>query len=212
MGLRLGAGAGVDDATTGEPATWLVLVGDALTRRSVADGSPAGDVVVGEPATGEQSSTSEALIARASHASRIMEASHSRQRNTLATARSREGTKTTPFDGQRQKVHARVTNDVNRRATELGIAEELEKLTQLHERGVLSDQEYAEAKQTTLRGATKNTTTDEQNAAPVSGDRTLGEAANRYVSFQILMAGISFVIVLVLLVTVVLPRFSQFPR
>jgi hypothetical protein len=93
----------------------------------------------------------------------------------------------------------------------LGIAEELEKLTQLHERGVLSDQEYAEAKQTTLRGVTKDTT-DKHNRGPVSDDRTLGEAANRYVSFQILMAGVTFVIILVLLVTVVLPRFSQIPR
>ena len=99
----------------------------------------------------------------------------------------------------------------------MGVAEELEKLTQLHERGALSDQEYAEAKQATLQGATKDTTSDKRNAGPVSSldgasDRTLGEAANRYVSFQILMAGITFVIVLVLLVTVVLPRFSQFPR
>ena len=93
----------------------------------------------------------------------------------------------------------------------MGIAEELEKLTQLHERGALSDQEYADAKQATFRGVTKDTT-DKHNGGPVSDDRTLGEAANRYVSFQMLMAGISFVIVLVLLVTVVLPRFSQFPR
>jgi hypothetical protein len=106
-----------------------------------------------------------------------------------------------------------MTNEVNRRATELGIAEELEKLTQLHERGDLSDQEYADAKQATLRGVTKDTTTDQRNAGPAIGDdRTLGEAANRYVSFQILMAGITLVIVLVLLVTVVLPRFTQFPR
>jgi len=52
----------------------------------------------------------------------------------------------------------------------LGIAEELEKLTQLHERGVLSDQEYAEAKQATLQRPTKDTTTEKQDAGPVSSD------------------------------------------
>jgi hypothetical protein len=98
----------------------------------------------------------------------------------------------------------------------VGIAEELEKLTQLHERGALSDQEYAKAKQTTLQTAAKDTTTDKQNAGLVSGldgtrDRTLGEAANRYVSFQMAMAGLSLVVVLVLLFAVVLPQFNRFP-
>ena len=97
----------------------------------------------------------------------------------------------------------------------MGIAEELEKLTQLHERGALSDQEYAEAKQATLQGAAKDTTTDTQNAGlmsdPDGANRTLGEAANRYVSFQIVMAGVSLVIFLVLLLTVFLPQFNRFP-
>ena len=96
------------------------------------------------------------------------------------------------------------------------IAEELEKLSQLHERGALSDQEYAEAKQATLQNATKDTTTVRQNSSDVNelddaSGRTLGEAANRYVSFQMVMAGISLLVVLVLLFTVVLPRFNRFP-
>jgi hypothetical protein len=98
----------------------------------------------------------------------------------------------------------------------VGIAEELEKLTQLHERGALSDQEYAEAKQATLRGAAKDTTTDKESAGLGSalvgeGQGTLGEAANRYVSFQMVMAGISLVLFLVFLFVVFLPRLNSFP-
>jgi hypothetical protein len=97
----------------------------------------------------------------------------------------------------------------------VGIAEELEKLTQLHERGALSDQEYAEAKQAILRVATKDTPSDKTNAVvgrDLDGARngTLGEAANRYVSFQIVMAGISLVIFLVVLFVVFLPQFNRF--
>jgi hypothetical protein len=110
MGLRLGAGLG-GDVATGEVASSRVLVGDGPPERSVADGSPARVVLGGEPATGEQASTSEAPIVSASDASRIREASHSRQRNSRATARSRDSTKTTLIDGQCQKVHALATND-----------------------------------------------------------------------------------------------------
>jgi hypothetical protein len=70
MRPRLGGSAGVVDATTGDPVTALALVGDALTGRSVADGWAVDVVVDGEPTTGEQSSTSEALSVSASHASR----------------------------------------------------------------------------------------------------------------------------------------------
>jgi hypothetical protein len=113
MGPRRGAGVGVGDVATGEVASSRVLVGVGLTERSVADGSPARVVLGGEPATGEQASTSEAPIVSASRASRIREASHSRQRDSRATARGRDSMKTRLIDGQRQKVHARATNDVN---------------------------------------------------------------------------------------------------
>lgn len=98
----------------------------------------------------------------------------------------------------------------------MGIAEELEKLTQLHQSGALSDREYAEAKQAVLRGATTDKTTDSETSGLVRGllgDRkaTLGEAANRYVSFQMVTGAISLVVFLLFLFIFFLPRWNSFP-
>ena len=80
----------------------------------------------------------------------------------------------------------------------MDIAKELEDLERLHERGTLNDAEFAKAKDAVLRGT----------AAP---DGSLGTAANRYVTFQIVMSGIGVLIFLLVFVMVFLPRLNAFP-
>jgi hypothetical protein len=83
----------------------------------------------------------------------------------------------------------------------MAIADELDKLAKLHDSGDLSDDEYAQAKDAALRAA---------GAQPQSGDgpgfiedmfgggdNSLGTAANRYVSFQMVMGGIGLIVFLV---------------
>lgn len=80
----------------------------------------------------------------------------------------------------------------------MDIAKELEDLERLHERGTLNDAEFATAKDAVLNGT----------AAP---DGSLGTAANRYVTFQIVMSGIGVLIFLLVFVMVFLPRLNAFP-
>ncbi|HEV8534890.1 MAG TPA: SHOCT domain-containing protein [Candidatus Limnocylindria bacterium] len=80
----------------------------------------------------------------------------------------------------------------------MGVAEELEKLADLHRSGALSEREYADAKEAVLRGATSGTT-------------RIGEAANRYVTFQIVMAAVGLIVFFLFLFLVFLPRWNSFP-
>jgi hypothetical protein len=88
----------------------------------------------------------------------------------------------------------------------MAIADELDKLAQLHASGDLNDEEYAKAKDAALRAA---------GAQPQSGDgpgfiedvfgggdNSLGTAANRYVSFQIVMGAIALIVFLVVACTI----------
>ena len=58
----------------------------------------------------------------------------------------------------------------------MNITDELERLGQLHKDGTLSDEEFAQAKNKLLNAP-------DENRAPAP-NTTLGEAANRYVSFS----------------------------
>jgi hypothetical protein len=98
----------------------------------------------------------------------------------------------------------------------MSIADELMKLQQLHESGVLSDEEFAKAKDAVLSGS--------PGAKPAGGEdegllgnllrgkkETLGHAANRYVNFQMVMAVIGIILMLLFLFVIFLPRWDGFP-
>lgn len=78
------------------------------------------------------------------------------------------------------------------------MTDELERLTKLHKDGALSDEEFSQAKGKLLS----------QSAAsePAQRDNSLGEAANRYVSLQMVMAVIGIIIFLIFLFGVILPH------
>jgi len=79
----------------------------------------------------------------------------------------------------------------------MNLTDELERLSKLHKEGALSDEEFAQAKSKVLLS--------QEERPPPEPDRTLGDAANRYVSFQIVMAVIGIILFLFFLFGVVLP-------
>jgi hypothetical protein len=82
----------------------------------------------------------------------------------------------------------------------VSMTEELERLGRLHKDGTLSDEEFPQAKAKLL---------SEPAGAGLSGqDRSLGEAANRYVSLQIVMAVIGFIVFLIIVFGVILSKMS----
>ena len=87
----------------------------------------------------------------------------------------------------------------------MAIADELEKLSKLHESGELTDEEYVKAKDAALRAAGRGSDSSDGPglAEDLFGgnDESLGRAANRYVSFQIVSAVVG-VIVFVLFLAV----------
>lgn len=85
----------------------------------------------------------------------------------------------------------------------MNITDELERLGRLHQDGTLSDEEFALAKSKLL--------TQPEQSRPWQPDRSLGEAANRYVSLQIVMAIVGIIIFLIFLFAVVLPHMSSGP-
>jgi len=82
----------------------------------------------------------------------------------------------------------------------MNIAEELERLARLHKEGTLNDEEFAQAKKKLLAES------ERENANP---DRSLGEAANRYVSFQMFIAVLGFILALIILFGVILPHYRE---
>lgn len=87
------------------------------------------------------------------------------------------------------------------------IAGELERLAKLRAQGILSDEEFERAKDAVLAGEVGPSEGDAENEPGIIEDlfggrrRTLGDAANRYVSFQIVMAIIGLIIFLIMLGT-----------
>jgi len=85
----------------------------------------------------------------------------------------------------------------------MNLTDELAKLGKLHNDGVLTDNEFAQAKEKLLT----------QPASDVkSEDDSLGSAANRYVTFQIAMKVIGFIIFVIFFLTVFLPKFMSGPH
>lgn len=104
----------------------------------------------------------------------------------------------------------------------MNISDELSKLAQLKEQGVLSPEEFEQAKKRILSGG--GSSPQERNVSPPKSyqfedrsDDSVGKAANRYVSFQIIMAVIGIIIFLLFFAPIMCssgsPGFSPgFPR
>ncbi len=89
----------------------------------------------------------------------------------------------------------------------MSLADDLERLHKIHQEGGLSDEEFARAKEKLLERPTE--------PPPLRRERennSLGDAANRYVSFQIGMSIIGVIIFLIFLFAVILPKTSSHPR
>ena len=83
----------------------------------------------------------------------------------------------------------------------MNMTDELERLNKLHQEGALNEEEFAQAKSKLLAS--------KEERPPPEPDRTLGEAANRYVSFQIVMAVIGIIIALSFFFGVMLPAMQS---
>ncbi|WP_236595230.1 SHOCT domain-containing protein [Saccharothrix sp. 6-C] len=85
------------------------------------------------------------------------------------------------------------------------MADELGKLQQLHGSGALSDAEFAAAKRRVLEQAPP------PPAPPVmkSRDQSIGRAANRYVSFQVVAGVVGLIVFLILLFAFFIPTMSS---
>ncbi len=83
----------------------------------------------------------------------------------------------------------------------MNLSDELERLGKLRKDGLLSEQEFALAKSKLLQ----------ESAPPENrgefGDNSLGMAANRFVSFQMIMAVIGLIVFLIVFFTFFLPHF-----
>ena len=84
----------------------------------------------------------------------------------------------------------------------MSLPEELQKLADLYDDGVLTEQEFTEAKRQLLQPAPKT-------PVPLAPDPTLGKAAETYVSFQIVMGIVGFVIFLIFFFGFWLPAFNR---
>lgn len=87
-----------------------------------------------------------------------------------------------------------------------GISQELEKLARLHESGALTDEEFARAKDAALGNS------EERRESPTDdAESSLGKAANRYVTFQIVMSVVAVIVFLFVFATAIQPRMNTFP-
>lgn len=99
----------------------------------------------------------------------------------------------------------------------MALADELAKLQQLHGSGALTDEEFAQAKEAVLRGTPPARTGDGGGAGLVGSllggkQETLGDAANRFVSFQMVMSVIGLIIFLSFFLLFFLPKWNDFPK
>jgi hypothetical protein len=83
----------------------------------------------------------------------------------------------------------------------MSITDELERLGRLHKDGTLSDEEFAQAKSKLLN--------QPADSGPPQQDNSLGQAANRYVSLQMVMSVIGIIIFLIFLFAVILPAMNR---
>jgi hypothetical protein len=96
----------------------------------------------------------------------------------------------------------------------VAISDELEKLSKLHESGELTDEEYAKAKDAALRAAGREPDSYDGPGFTEDlfggNDESLGRAANRYVSFQIVSAVVGLIVFVLFLA--VMCQGNNFPR
>jgi hypothetical protein len=83
----------------------------------------------------------------------------------------------------------------------MNLTDELERLGRLHKDGTLSDEEFAQAKSRLL--------SQPDGSEPPEQDNSLGQAANRYVSFQMVMSVVGIIIFLIFLFGVILPTMNH---
>jgi len=83
----------------------------------------------------------------------------------------------------------------------MNLTDELERLGKLHQDGTLNDEEFAQAKNKLLNQS--------EGRSVETPDNSLGQAANRYVTFQMIMGAIGFIIFLIFLFWVILPHMSR---
>jgi hypothetical protein len=115
----------------------------------------------------------------------------------------------------------------------MGLADELTKLDALRKSGALSEAEFQEAKTKLLHESAAETPLHEvrdempfeeesvserilhskicRDLCDDDGDQSLGRAANRYVSYQIVMGVIGAIVFLIFLFGVILPSVNRFP-
>ena len=79
------------------------------------------------------------------------------------------------------------------------ITDELERLSKLHKDGALSDEEFAQAKRKIL-GVTPTP------PEPAASAEALGEAANRYVTFQMVMGVVGLILFVIFFFAVIFPN------
>ena len=88
----------------------------------------------------------------------------------------------------------------------MSLADELERLADLHRSGALDDEEFEVAKAEVLAGGSR------REPAPHDGGashHSLGRAANRYVSFNIVWAVLCLLVMIGIFVFFILPSFKK---
>ena len=99
----------------------------------------------------------------------------------------------------------------------MSLADDLQKLEQLRSSGSLSEAEFEQAKKRLLSDSSDEprflSDTQERRKTfddvVADEDESLGRAANRYVSFQIVMSVIGLIVFLIFLFAVILPHFNN---
>ena len=93
----------------------------------------------------------------------------------------------------------------------MSIADDLQKLQELRASGALSEQEFEQAKRTLLASGGQIHRNLLERELDDSSQNSLGTAANRYVSFHIVMGIIGAIIFLIIFFTVFVPKFTGGP-
>ena len=86
----------------------------------------------------------------------------------------------------------------------MNMTDELERLSILHQDGALNDEEFAQAKAKLLNSSEENDRSPREYE-----NRTIGEAANRYVSFRMITGVIGFIIAFIFFLCFFLPLFHK---
>lgn len=93
----------------------------------------------------------------------------------------------------------------------MSISDEIERLQQLHASGALTDAEFAAAKQLVIDGAGRASAVRDEWRGRTSAppDNSLGTAANRFVTYQMVMGVIALLVMLVFIFAFFLPQWND---